>query len=412
MANEGKAAATASGGFVDRVLGFLVGLGRHAKRAVRGDYESGLAWDHERATLAAGNRGPAVPARRTQDYLAWRRSLLSVACVLLLATAVVETVDLARTLSEPAGTYGKHESTIQLLLVLGWAAPVLLFFATMRALQGWTSLGASHRRLRWGWIVGFLLPIAISFVPLSGLVDVSPEGADQPADENAKTIARGVVSVISGLMSFAAALPATLSIFVGAMRAGFAVKRYAPQAAAPGVASALGALLLVCLLVPLLVVLVQLTASGLVVAGSFLVLYGLLVYPRRVMTLARPLDGMGYREIVVPLRSRASWWTLGGLLLVLIAGFTDDVFGYTLLGFGEKSVVGFWKMLEIVVEFAGRSIVTAVFLSDVLLVVVRRVWAAGVAAREASLDAALRERIAELDAAGLPGVPSPGPSPA
>jgi hypothetical protein len=377
---------------------------KHAKRAATVDYDRGVATEAERARLAQ----PAVPgaravtSRRMQDFLAWRRSMLAVGTPLLLVFAVLSVIDLVKLLADATQQqqWGTHLPLIQLMQVLVTGSVVVLFFGCASALLRWTDLPVSHRRLRLGWMIGFGVPLLILLVPVGTMFEGGAGDPEAGADPQARALVQGLMSFVAGLAGFVQAVPIALSVFFALVRAGFSVLKLTPESPVGGLAVATGALLLSLFLVPLLVPLIQLTGSVLVIFGTILLLAGFLTYAKSVAVLARPRLASSLQAETRPVRRRATILVSSGLGLLLIAGFAARVFDHTLLGFGEKSLIGPLSMLTNGIEFVGRALVSAVVFSDVLAASALRTAAAARALEATPVLTALADRVQELESVG------------
>jgi hypothetical protein len=380
---------------------------RHAKRAATLNYERGVATDDERRRLAqpAGPDARIVAARRMQDFLAWRKSMLGVAVPLLFAYAILHTIEYVRDLGNEGleQSFGDNLPLVQAMETLRTAALWILGFTALGALNRWPNLPRSHRRLRIGWAIGFAVPVLLFFIPLGALakgLDTMELGEGTPP--GSRELMKDAVSAILGLASFAAAIPVAVAVFFGLLRAGFAAMKLAPESVVGGLAVSVGALLLALFILPIMVLLIQIGGgNSLIILGSLAILAGLLWYVLGVRTLAKPRGGGDFAGEVRPVRRPAVVLVNVGLLLLVVFGFTFSMFGKHILGFGESALVGAFDLLKIGIEFSGRSIVTAVLFCDVLSSVTAQAWSASKSVHAGPLRTLIEERVLELESVGV-----------
>ncbi len=372
-------------------------VGVHSRRVTRPDFCAGVATEPERAVaVAAGAAG-----RQAQDYLAWRRSLLLVALVFLAVTAGISFVNFLIDLSQvgpEAESQGFNVKLFQLLAAIGWVAKVVLALSAWFALRRWAELGRSHRAVKLGWAVGFAVPFGLAMVPVASLFDLPAVSLQQMAQQQ---LMLQLMGLGMGIAYFIQLLPAILAVFVGVIRAALLVKRFWPEAAIPGWVASVAAPLLSLIALAAFVLIYQISGNLLLLFGFGCVCTNYLLYTRYGAQLARPLTHAELTGTLATIRSRGVVLVgVGGLCLV-VSAFSVNILGTYLVGFEDPVMLGPLKLLEVLVDLIGRSLITALLFADLLLVLIQRSYRDSVAFRDGEYAAPFAERLEELEAAGV-----------
>lgn len=374
---------------------------RQVGRAYRPDWEKGVATDAERQELAAPQDGADVSARTAQDYFAWRRAALAIGAPILALTAVVGLVEWVVGLFDASGDSGipgwfEHGSALLLL-----ASHVAVAGGATLALARWRTLRASHRFVRLGWLVGLLVPFALALLPVRSILDLDGQAAGGDGADGAqlREVVRQLMGVAAGFSYFAVLLPSVISVLTGAVRASLTVKRFLPESPVPGWIAAGIAPWFVLLLLAVVVVLLQIGGSFVLVAGFGLVAAAILQIPWRASVVGRPVARAEVPTVLEPVLRRYGVLLVVGLVVLAIGVGTTDFFGHSLAG-----MFGVFGTARMLLEFAGKSLISTVVLADLLLAFLRvghRVATDGAAADTARTVA---DRIADLERAGLPAI--------
>ena len=389
----GQKALALAGGFWSRLrLDF--------RRAVKPDWDAGVATDAERALLAAPRAsGRTVVGREAQDYLAWRRALLFVSSVFLGVFAVVATivwiVETAKNDLDPQQFEVAFYRTVTLIRLLGG---VYLAWCSYRALAAWDDLVRSHRSMMRGWIVGLLVPFLLAVIPVSAyfrLPEIDPEQALQ------REMGLQLLGLIVGVKEYFMLFPAFLSIFVGALRSALLVKRFLPEAAAPGWIAVVSAPVFFLALLSLLALLAQIGASPLLIVGFLLVVVRFALYIRHGAALVRPTNRAGFVAALNAVNRTGTWILAAGALLILVGLFTTKLFGMHLYGFGDKAMESPFVLVKLAIEFIGRALFTAMLFSDLLVALLRHSWSEANAMRVGELSGLLEARLRHAEEAGI-----------
>lgn len=380
----------------------------HWKRAVAPQWGASVATAEEKALLTSTRAGkPLITGAHAQDYLAWRRSSLAVAGLALTVTTAIGLIEWLVGLASKNDFDGMFdtgtENFLALLLVL---ATGVLAFSALRALEAWETLPTSHRRLRLGWIVGFLLPFGVAMVPVSSLLHLdaatgAQNGVAEADRAQAQEVLGQIVGTLGGIVFFLKLVPSVMSVLVGTIRAGLGVKRFAPEAAAPGWVAAGAAPVFLLLLMTVIVVLNQLGGSLLLVLSFALIAAGYLTLTFRAGALAGPASLQEVEARVAPVLKRYRMFVVSGTILLFIALCTIKLFGRPMIGFSEGSLFKPWEVIRMLIELAGKSLFVALLFSDLLVALLRHAWTASHASTFTTLGQSLEAKFTQLDEAGL-----------
>jgi hypothetical protein len=381
----------------------------HFRRAFRRDLSSGVADAEERAFLStpspSGRR--AVTGTKAQDYLAWRRSMLWTTATLLAAASAAALVDFLVALAKTDDDVRQFfdAGTFHFLQFLQLAAGIFLAVAAARGAARWDE----HRLVRWGWIVGFLVPFATALVPVSSLFRFeAPATAEAAAQQ---TQALQAVGLVFGLLLFLGLVPSVLAVFLGAIRASLTLEQIVPESSLPGWVATVAAPVFGLVAIAVFVLFHQIGGSFILLAGVGLIVANYVLLARDGPRLARPQTAEEAMALLRPIWARSRVLLGLGSLAVVVALFTLDFFGFALVGFTDRSMMSPFKVLELGISVAGRSLFTMVLFCDLLLALLHHTW---VESRNAppALSNPLDQRLAELADAGIGSLRPPPPPPA
>ena len=323
-----------------------------------------------------------------QRYLTWRRSVLLVLCLPVLVLALLDTLDNFGDEDVHYNAWGAAWITAETLAA--YAMPV----SALAALWFWGRLERSARIIAWGWFVAFLVPLLLLVVPFVWLIRLDQTDA---AD---KQIAQRFTSVFVGLTFFSilvVVLPAMiLSVSFGMQRGCLRLKTLLPESSMAGLFLAASGIVLPVFVLPIFVLLFQIAGSPLLLGGVVLLTVAPMLYLLKARTMMRPAmtgDSLQYLRRLQIL-AKTSFW-LGLFLLIayalvkgipvpnLLLGRGDEGFQeMTLLGFSEATSLfrpWNWTILRwFIVEPFGRSLLTMVVVSDLLLRLNAYLWVAQV----------------------------------
>jgi hypothetical protein len=275
--------------------------------------------------------------------------------------------------------------------------------------MAWDALSTSHRSLRIGWFVGFLVPFAVALVPVSSLLKSFGEEEGQ---RQARDLLAQLIGTWTGFLYFVHLLPSVLSVLVGAMRASLNAKRFSPESPVPGWIAAACAPVFVLLLLAVIVVLNQVGGNAMLVISFVLIAAAFLVFPMRAGQIAAPCARTEVEERVGATVRRYRALLLVGAGFGFVALFTMRFFGHPFVGFAEEAMIGPFALLRMLIEFTGKSLFIALMFTDLIVALLRYAWGAHQATQYAELGAALEGRFRELEVAGLAGIARAKPSPA
>jgi len=263
------------------------------RRALRLRIDANEVLDDERTAMLSAQ--PAITDESQQAFMAWRRSVLFVAALLMIPVAIFHAID---NLDFDATTpeVWKDLAYVSVAVEVGFA----LFLWTQ--VGKWRAWRTQSRRLAWGWLFYFLTPFLIFLYPLASAVDYSGIEASQ---SHAAKIAIGMAI---GAQAFLSLAPKIISLLQGLIRASIATKTLFPGASAPGWMMVIAAPLYMIIFYVFVLLPYHFTGSGLVVIGTLLVLSAKGSLVRAGLRLTRPMTDEHARRATQ--RAQTLWMTL------------------------------------------------------------------------------------------------------
>ena len=287
------------------------------RRAFRLRIEPNEVLEDERFAMLRAK--PPITNENQQAFLAWRRSVLFMAALLMVPVALLHAVE---NLDFDSGTPEgwKTVSVIAFLVEAGFA--VFLWMQVPK----WTAWRTQSRALAIGWVVYFFTPFLVFLYPLAdALLEMQLQGADAsavPADALRQIkVAAGAMIGAGALLSLA---PKVISLLQGVIRASIATKTLFPGATAPGWTMVIAAPLYMIIFYMFVLLPYHFSGSGLVGLGLLLVLIAKASLVRAGLGLTKPMTD----EVARAATKRAlSLWMV---LLVcgagaIIAGLWDTI---------------------------------------------------------------------------------------
>lgn len=252
------------------------------KRAFRLRIDANEVLDDEREALLRAR--PAVVDETQQAFLAWRRSVLFMAALLMIPVALFHAVE---NLNFEEGLPEAWKTLQVLSLLVEVAFAIFLWTQVSR----WTKWKRQSRAVGWAWLIYFLTPFLVYLYPLASSFDVS--GVDNAQAERAAKMTIGIAIGAQALLSLS---PKIISLLQGMIRASIATKTLFPGASAPGWLMVLAAPLYMIIFYVFVLLPYHFTDSGLVVTGLLLVLAAKGSLVRAGLRLTRPMPGDAARR--------------------------------------------------------------------------------------------------------------------
>jgi hypothetical protein len=316
--------------------------------------------DSERAVLKTGGADQEM----VQQYLVWRRSMLLLVAV---ATSIGALITFITTLARGfAGVSAFGALTEVVRMLSQFAMPVTAILACVF----WSRLRLSRLLIVVGWTVSFVAPLVIALFPLHWLLDI-----EDPGTEQARMIQRATVGILGGLAYFIMLMPTVLSLLPGVLRACVRLKSMFPQSVVVGWFLMAGVPFYALLLLVTFVTINQLAGNALLILGILLFMGAPVAYLVGASLFVRPLTSADeLRKLGVVQIAYTVIGSLAVLCLVLYL-FTGKLFGKTLMGFSsETSHMLPWQLIQLYIEFLGRSLFTTTLFLDLLLRMNHSVW--------------------------------------
>jgi len=244
------------------------------RRAFRLRIEPNEILEDERHTMAAAR--PPITDETQQAFLAWRRSVLFMAALLMIPVAILHAYENLKELENlPEG----WKTLIYLSVVVEAAFAIFLWTQVGR----WTQWKKQARTLSWAWLIYFLTPFLVFLYPLASALDFGDAGPEQ---RQQMQVAFGIVVGAQALVSLA---PKVISLLQGLIRASIATKTLFPGASAPGWLMVMAAPLYMIIFYVFVLLPYHFTGSGFVVVGMFLVLAAKGTLVRAGLGLTKPM---------------------------------------------------------------------------------------------------------------------------
>jgi hypothetical protein len=367
---------------------------RHTWRTFAYDLRALPLTDHEANRL--DRRG--VEDDTARHYLTWRRSNLLVAGAATAFAATAHSLVALTFYLEFPNLFSRLGVAVQ---TARHAALFALPVASFAALALWARPRVSYRVVLAGWVVSFLVPVLLSFVPPHQLfalgrlteaqqqevVEAAAEAVDFPVGLTAaaERVRQGLyllVDVVVGAFFTLLLLPTGLSLIPGVFRACARVKVMLPGSSLPGWSLVTTAPLYSFGFLVLLVLVHQVTGSWLLLTSALLFATAPLVYLVKAPLLLRPAPREPSANTLrsVQMLSSAMGAGAAACLCVYLATLEVRFAGQTWRGFGldpETSLVQPWTVFQFVVEYLGRSFYMTVLVADMVLRMHCLVWAEG-----------------------------------
>ncbi len=273
------------------------------RRAFRLRIDANEILDDERTALL--NARPAVTDETQQAFLAWRRSVLFMAALLMVPVVLLHAMESLDQEGMPDGWKA----------INGFAVFIEACFAIFLWTQvpRWTKWKRQSRALSIAWLVYFLTPFLVFLYPLASSMDYQGLGSDE-----AKQATRMTVGIAIGASALIQLAPKIISLLQGMIRAAIATKTLFPGASAPGWLMVIAAPLYMIIFYVFVLLPYHFTDSGLVVLGMILVLLAKGTLVRAGLALTRPMRDDVAR--VATARALLTWVCLLAVGALFIVG--------------------------------------------------------------------------------------------
>jgi len=282
------------------------------RRAFRLRIEPNEVLDDERTAMLRST--PPITDENQQAFLAWRRSVLFMAALLMVPVALLHAID-KLDFGEGVPDGWKTVNTLAFLVEAGFAAFLWL------QVPKWTGWRKQSRALSIGWMLYFFTPFLVYLYPLAdAMVEMQTRGADTsniPPDALQQVrVAAGALIGASALVSLA---PKVISLLQGVIRASIATKTLFPGSTAPGWTIVIAAPLYMVIFYIFVLLPYHFSGSSLVALGLVLVLVAKATLVRAGLGLTKPMTDSVARTATS--KALSLWMAL------LVAGATAIVAG-------------------------------------------------------------------------------------
>jgi hypothetical protein len=273
------------------------------KRAFRLRIEPNEILEDERQAMIAAR--PPITDETQQAFLAWRRSVLFMAALLMIPVAILHAYDELKDLENVPDSL-KSLTYLSVAVEVGFA----LFLWTQ--VGRWTAWRRQSRTLSWAWLVYFLLPFLVFLYPIASAFNIADLSPEQLRETQLG------IGVLVGAQALVSLVPKVISLLQGLIRASIATKSLFPGASAPGWLMVIAAPLYMIIFYIFVLLPYHFTGSGAVALGMVLVLSANGTLVKAGLGLTRPLPAEIAR--VATKRTLSVWMGLFIAGVVCIVG--------------------------------------------------------------------------------------------
>lgn len=266
------------------------------RRAFRLRIDANEVLDDERTALLQCR--PPITDETQQAFLAWRRSVLFMAALIMVPVALLHAI----TNHDGMPEGWKTINAIAVLVEAGFT--IFLWIQVPR----WTKWKRQSRALSWAWLIYFVTPFLVYLYPIASSMDLSAVGND----EQARKMARMFLGMSIGASALFSLAPKIISLLQGMIRAAIATKTLFPGAAAPGWLMVIAAPLYMIIFYVFVLLPYHFTVSGLVIVGMILIIAAKGTLVRAGLRLTRPMRDEEARSTTA--RAQTLW------MIMLVAG--------------------------------------------------------------------------------------------
>ncbi|MDA7918249.1 DUF4339 domain-containing protein [Mariniblastus sp.] len=276
---------------------FAIGL--FVTRIIQSDFKLVRATEKERETLLSAT--PPISNPLAQNYSAWRRSVLTVTSLLLVANALL-TIQNFQLFPAEYGIYNR---------VMAFAYDAMLFgtkiisavLVTMAAFF-WGDVKRSKKLARFSWIFLVFAPALLLAIPIEKLLDL----------DGGQTAYVASLLTVAVLLNF---LPSVVGIFPGIIRALLTLKTLLPESQAPGWAVVIFAPIYSLFFIVALSISARFITAGMLFLGVVLLAIAPLTYVFQSRSLTASHDPSEASNMVRRLRRTSGVFTFSGIAIFL-----------------------------------------------------------------------------------------------
>ncbi|MEZ6232624.1 MAG: hypothetical protein R3B68_00390 [Phycisphaerales bacterium] len=385
------------------------------QRVTRSDFQTERATEVERAKL--GGARHAIVNPMVQDFVAWRRSVLWVAAVLIAIYAFFQIVTFTTFEAAMGPQIDKlYEEAVAQARAQGFPVEMSLeefreasmqqfgrknaevvdaingilatsvFLAAICigiAAKWWKSVPASRLWSRVAWGIMFCVPMLLSFFPITWFMSF-----DHVQEAHAREAQRQAMGTVFALGVFMMIAPKAIALFPGIIRSAISLKTLVPESVAPGWVAATMAPLYAIFLFTLVSMINQSQGDIFLILGVLCFMTGPLVYIVFAKRLVRPHAPSEASTVVRGLRRLASGFTVVGAVLMSI---------FVL----RLPHLSFWDAVGFLFGVGGNLLLMTVVSSDLVLALLYQSYRQARAFAGTELEASLDEKFAALSQVGF-----------
>jgi uncharacterized protein DUF4339 len=341
---------------------FFAVLWLHLRRAFGWTLAHIAVTESEQRTL----RERGMDNAAAQSYLAWRRSIFLVVAIATGLSALLHIVTMSVEGFQNLTGFGVSLEVIGLLTKFAMPITATLAFVF------WSRVRLSRWLMVLGWTVAFAVPVLSALFPLHWSVRLEqPEPG--PGAEDFRRVAVAILQFVGGIVYFIMLMPAVLSILPGVLRACVRLKTLLPESIITGWFLIAATPFYALLLFVTFITINQIAGNPLLIVAVLLFCGAPLTYLGAAGLFTRPIS----QEVRKLATLQIIYTGIIALAIIFLLSylFTGSFFGKRIMGFSREHALFMpWQLVELYIEFIGRSLFTSTLAADLFLLMNHSVW--------------------------------------
>jgi len=336
-------------------------LGLHFSRAFDWNLRHLKVEPQEEAILTA--RG--VHDENARRYIVWRRSVLVMVAIPMLASALLAIIDLFGV------NWAQYSALGILVIILRLLGLFVLPVTAYMAFKIWDDQRKSRRILLMGWLISLAFPLLLALLPFTWQVDT---GGLSPMD---RAQAAAGLSMFGAMQVYVTLMPAVLSLIPGVLRGCLRIKALLPQSILPGMFLVAATPLYVLLFMVIFTTINQVAGHILLILAVLTLAASSIIYLFQSGTFMRPVRTEEEFAKIGSVQTQSTIIMVVGLVLLVIWALVAEVLGRSLIGTNAStSWLRPWdpQLFQLPIEYIARSLFTTVVVADLFMLMNLAMW--------------------------------------